>query len=659
MEESKKEEKEENNSPSLIPAKVFNKKVGLGLLVLLLLGLVAGGTLFAGTYVYAESIGPGVKVGPFKVGGMNPDDARALLHTEVDRLLEDGLSVSYQSKNQTIPLSPVGTSDPDNYQEYIYYAIDEAIDRAYEISHDQNVIYDAFRIAVTGITRPNIEVSTQINRDAIMQEVMNAFPDLAEPPVDAGYKIIWQNGAWRVEVTEAESGQVIDEALLFANLEVMVNNFTQDTIELRATFSEADVSETSAEGYVPEITKILANAPYAFTNEDEVHEWELSAEQIAAGIELEKREGQLQLGLNPESMEEYLNVIAETVEIEARDAHFEMDGERVLSFTTSRNGIKLLRDETLAAMVSAWAANESSAVIVTEVTEPRVSMAEVNDLGITEVLGVGTSDFSGSPYNRIQNIKHGASKLNGILIAPDEEFSLLAALKPFTIEDGYLSELVIKGDEIKPEVGGGLCQIGTTTFRAAMNSGLPVTQRANHSLVVSYYDDPANGNPGTDATIYDPAPDLRFLNDTGNYVLFTTQVDEPNRILTFTFWGTNDGRNGYYSAPVVSGWSSPGETQYVETEDLAPGAEQCQGAHYGANASFTYYIERPDGEIEQTLYSSHYRALPRICLVGYDPDNPLNSEGEEETETEQSEESGDEIPEEIPEEESTTEDAEN
>ena len=88
--------------------------------------------------------------------------------------------------------------------------------------------------------------------------------------------------------------------------------------------------------------------------------------------------------------------------------------------------------------------------------------------------------------------------------------------EPFTIEAGYLPELVIKGDEIKPEIAGGLCQVGTTMFRAAMNSGLKITERQNHSLVVSYYNDLSNGNPGTDATIYDPHPDFRFLNDTGN-----------------------------------------------------------------------------------------------------------------------------------------------
>ena len=133
--------------------------------------------------------------------------------------------------------------------------------------------------------------------------------------------------------------------------------------------------------------------------------------------------------------------------------------------------------------------------------------------------------------------------------------SLIAALRPFTLEDGYFPEMVIKGDEIKPEVAGGLCQIGTTTFRAAMNSGLPIVERQNHSLVVNYYNDPSNGKPGTDATIYEPAPDLKFLNDTGHYILFEAKMNEDDKSLKYTFWGTADGRRGSYSPPIVRSWT--------------------------------------------------------------------------------------------------------
>ncbi|MFH1314783.1 MAG: VanW family protein, partial [Candidatus Uhrbacteria bacterium] len=374
---------------------------------------------------------------------------------------------------------------------------------------------------------------------------------------------------------------------------------------------------------------ILDNAPYQLTYQDD-QTWELTALTIANALEPVMVENEIRLGLNQLDMQVHLEAIAQEVEIEVQDAHFAMSNGRVTEFKASHNGVEFEQIETLEAITAMWLADQKETEIIVSVVEPRISTEQVNDLGISEMLGQGTSNFRGSPYNRIMNIKHGASKLNGILIAPDEEFSLLATLKPFTIEDGYLPELVIRGTEIVPEVGGGLCQIGTTTFRTVMNSGLPVTQRSNHSLVVSYYNDPNNGNPGTDATIYDPAPDFRFVNNTGNYILFTTNVDTETNILTFTFWGTSDGRRGYYSAPVVTSWIPYGEAQYVDTEDLDPGEEDCQSAHIGANANFTYYIEQADGTIEQTYYESHYRPLPTMCLVGIDPDAEVESEEENE-----------------------------
>ena len=250
-------------------------------------------------------------------------------------------------------------------------------------------------------------------------------------------------------------------------------------------------------------------------------------------------------------------------------------------------------------------------------------------MGINEVLGVGYSSFAGSPRNRIHNIQVGADKLNGLLVAPGEEFSLIEALRPFTVSEGYLPELVIKGDKIEPEVGGGLCQIGSTTFRAAMKSGLKITQRRNHSLVVSYYNDHRNGNPGTDATIYEGAVDFKFENDTPAHVLITTSMNAATGDLFFTFWGTSDGRIASYSEPVVGRWIPAGETKYIETENLEPGEEKCQGAHPGASASFTYSVTRADGELEETDYVSNYRSLPRICLVGIDPNADPDSEGGE------------------------------
>lgn len=153
------------------------------------------------------------------------------------------------------------------------------------------------------------------------------------------------------------------------------------------------------------------------------------------------------------------------------------------------------------------------------------------ELGIKELVSTGWSDFKGSPVNRTHNVKTGASKFNGVLIKPDEEFSFNTTLGPVDASTGYLPELVILVDKTVPEYGGGMCQVSSTAFRAALNAGMPILERVNHSYPVQYY------TPfGVDASIYLPKPDLVFKNDTGKYVLIQTRVEGTK--LYFDFFGT-------------------------------------------------------------------------------------------------------------------------
>ena len=205
------------------------------------------------------------------------------------------------------------------------------------------------------------------------------------------------------------------------------------------------------------------------------------------------------------------------------------------------------------------------------------------------------------------------------MIAPDGEFSLLKTLGPIDGSHGWLPELVIKGNKTTPEYGGGLCQIGTTVFRAAMNSGLVITERRNHSYRVRYYE-PA----GTDATIYDPAPDFRFKNDTGHWVLITTEMRGDQ--LVFTVWGTKDGRSVAPLNPVISNIVAPPPKKLIPTTELAPGQQKCtEVAHAGATAKLDYVVTYTGGEVKKTTFTSYYKPWGAVCLVGSTTPTPTGT----------------------------------
>lgn len=616
--------------------------LSISVAVLLLAGF---GTAYA--YVYAGKIYPRVNVGSFPVAGLSVEEARRLLHTHTDRILAAGLTVTVNGQTETIPLRYLSPEDPDLSKDLAILYIDEAVDEAFSIGRTGTVTDRLFTFLQVFTSSTQIPVHLELDDATIEHELAARFASVYDPALEPSFAFSFDAETdWSVKTVPGTSGRGFDMNRALEESRLRLTSLQTATITLEILEQRPSVSDEEADALQKEALEILTFAPYEFEYDEgrfDRYHYTLTDESLAEMLAPvfvinEKNDWSgTQVGTN-DAFDNFVASIAEDINIEPQNARFSISGTRVTEFAPSREGrtvnVELLREHAVDALRSrppmclyprpgeeTPACDTFDAInIPVEISQPSIGTGEVNDLGITEALGVGTSNFKGSPQNRIKNIRHGVNKLNGILIAPDEEFSLLAALRPFTVEDGYLPELVIKGDEIKPEVAGGLCQIGSTTFRAVMNSGLPITARRNHSLVVRYYNDPSNGNPGTDATIYDPAPDFRFVNDTGKHILFTTSMNESTGDLRFTFWGTSDGRKGYYSAPVVQNWIGAGAAETRYTADLPPGVRRCQNAFPGANASFTYTVERPDGEVEQTVYESHYRALPAICLEGVAPE---------------------------------------
>ena len=577
----------------------------------LVLFFAVGGTL-VWAQAYEGRMGPNTFIGSVEVSGMDPEEAMRVLREATDVFYASGAPVILDGKPASIPLSTLVGSDSIDI---VRFQVEETVRNAFGRTHGEDGAVDTLRL-LEELFRPNrVGMFVSADEEKIREAVRAAFPDREVPPVDAAFAFK-DDGAWTAEATEGTPGDAFDFEPFLTALLSRLADLDRTPTPLIVTHREPDVSTEDAKALVERALAALGRAPFTITvaadDTTDGGTWTFDAEALSRLL----APGTEGLVVNEEAFAATLDEIAAAVETPARDARFLMENGRVVEFVGSQDGVTLDRDAARGGFEAALNGDTADVALALGVAEPSVKTEDVNDLGITDVLGVGTSSWRGSPPNRIKNIRNGVRLLNGLLIAPDETFSLLNALRPFELANGYLPELVIKGDKIEPEIAGGLCQIGTTTFRATMNSGLPVTKRSNHSLVVSYYNDPSNGNPGTDATIYDPAPDFQFTNDTGHYVLFQAEMDETSSSLRFTFWGTNDGRKGSYSPPVVLRWIGVGETVNTETLDLEPGEKKCQGAHVGADTTFTYSVVKPDGTTEETVFASHYRPLPEICLVG-------------------------------------------
>ncbi len=156
----------------------------------------------------------------------------------------------------------------------------------------------------------------------------------------------------------------------------------------------------------------------------------------------------------------------------------------------------------------------------------------------TDIIAEGTSEFAGSSRARLHNIVTAASKIHGYVIEPGETFSFLKVLGPITRKTGFQTSLVIWGDKTIWGVGGGVCQVSTTVFRAAFWAGLPIAERHPHTYRVKYYEQDGSP-PGFDATVYDPWLDLKFVNDTAHPILIQARVDEQAMMLSISLRGSD------------------------------------------------------------------------------------------------------------------------
>lgn len=246
---------------------------------------------------------------------------------------------------------------------------------------------------------------------------------------------------------------------------------------------------------------------------------------------------------NPEKIYDYLSSLKPKIDQETKEPELILENNKAVKFTPPKEGIKSDMKTTTFNIISSLQNSSTSSEIALTILKPKKELGDQNHLGIKELIARGESSFKGSPKNRRHNIQIGLEKIAGAIVLPGEEFSFNNHLGPVEEDQGFLPELVIKKTGTVPELGGGLCQVSSTTFRAAMKAGLPITQRKNHSYAVQYY-----APQGTDATIYPGVIDLKFVNDTPGAILIWPYLKDKDTLI-FDFYGTKDNREVVLSKP--------------------------------------------------------------------------------------------------------------
>jgi vancomycin resistance protein YoaR len=345
--------------------------------------------------------------------------------------------------------------------------------------------------------------------------------------------------------------------------------------------------------------------------------------------------GVIELGvqLDREQVFSFLQGIAKNLDRPARDAALDFDPEKgqVIVLKPSQAGQKLEVEPAADAITAALIGEGGSmaGAIQAEITlpitplEPKVDSNRIAEMGIVEVVSQGTTRFKGSSTERVHNIATGAEKFRGVVIPPGEEFSFNQNVGEITAANGFVEGLIIGAERTATGIGGGICQVSTTVFRAAFNGGFPITERHAHGYVVSWY-----GEPGLDATIFTPKVDFRFRNDTGHFLLVKPEVDTEKGEIAFTLYGTRPDRVVETDPPQIANVRKPPPPLYEPSADLPKGKiKQVDWAKDGMDVVVKRRIKYGDGKVAEQKFVSKYQPWQAIYQYGPGTELPAGAAG--------------------------------
>lgn len=332
----------------------------------------------------------------------------------------------------------------------------------------------------------------------------------------------------------------------------------------------------------------------------------------------------LDIKLDEEQVKAFVGGIARQLDRPAFDGSIDWDRDagKVVVLQASETGQKVDADACVAAVVAALSAPvapgqdgtlpaQEVALPVT-IVQPKIDTTRVAEMGIVELVAEGSSTFKGSPPERVHNIVNAATKFGHVVVAPGDEFSFNTNVGDVNAANGFIDALVIAGDRTAVGIGGGVCQVSTTAFRAAYNGGFPIVERWAHGYVVGWY-----GKPGMDASIFTPNVDFRFKNDTGHFILVKSSWNEAKGTITFSIYGTKPARTVEISEPVISNRQPAPAPSYQEDASLKTGQiKQVDWAKEGMDAVVTRTIRYGDGTVKQEKLVSKYRPWQAIFLYG-------------------------------------------
>ena len=520
--------------------------------------------------------------------------------TKLDQRLKDfeGSSINfrYGDKNISIPLSELGVT----------YLVDQSFDQLPKFDFQKSNLTNLVGAAINPSDIPAV---FQVNQEKFYNTVENK---LGLNQLRAKGAQFYLDDKKKFQIKPEKAGIIIDKASLDQELSTLLSEQAIHDLQIPTTPETPSINTQDLKDSQSDLEVKLENE---ITLHYKSKSWIFKPKNHLEEIVFFKQNGQIVIKISPALLSGFFQKeIFDNFEIPVGNLKITQDKDGKINFDGhARNGLSVNHEQFTKDLELALNSLVPNLDIVgQEVTSVVETSPELQAMGIKELISTGHTAFANSHTNRRHNIGVGMARFNGLIIKPNETFSFNDNLGVVDASTGYRLELVIKAEGTVPDYGGGLCQVSSTAFKAALFAGLPIVERSPHSYAVSYYAQ-VDGY-GLDATIYPGVRDLKFINDTGNNILIQSFTDGDQAY--FNYFGTSDGRQVRLENYWRGNYRGAGGTQLIPTSTLPTGVKkQIESANGGFDASWDRVITKNGQDVREKIYSV-YRATANRILVG-------------------------------------------
>ncbi len=594
--------------------------------LLLLLFLVGVAALIWTTALYetshADRIYDGVSAFNVDLSGMTRDDARAALRSRLNPTQRVYLRDGAQRYSLTLAELGVALDDTtllnaafgigrggdwlDNLQEQISARI-SGQSLSTSLIMDEGVAQVALKRLARQVERAPRDASVALIGAQVLSE-----PAVIGRALDVNETISWLKqsiGQANVESVEVE--------LAIRDVPPIVRDAGDGAKQMQAMLA-APLRLTMSDRAWLETGKSASGLQLVSSQQE--RSWMLDTATLAALLNVKQVQGgdgkaTLSVALDDAKLTAFLKDIAAQVNRPARDARFHYDdaSKTLTPIVASQEGRTLDVAATLLRIKAQITTDQRAVPLVIKTAKPTIALEDVEKFNIHELVVAGTTSFRGSSPERIQNVTVATSQFNGVMVAPGQEFSFNQYLGDVLDANGYEPAYVIIGDRTDVGIGGGVCQVSTTAFRAAFFGGYDIKERWAHGYTVHYYEPPV----GMDATVFAPNVDFKFVNDTPNYLLIQPSIDLKRLTLTFNFYGTKNNRTVEMDGPTITK-VIPHPPDVRENDPTLPVGvvKQVDFSADGMTVVVNRVVKEGDKVIHKDRFASTYRPWTARFLVG-------------------------------------------